>query len=226
MKIKAPDALLAAEVSRRGLMKTTAIGGLALASNALTLPFSRMAHAADTPAPASEKVVWSACTVNCGSRCPLRMHVVDGAIKYVETDNTGDDNYDGLHHVRACLRGRSMRRRVYNPDRLKYPMKRVGKRGEGKFEQISWEEAFDIIASTTQRLIKDYGNESIYLNYGTGTLGGTDPLLAAGENPDCPSDELLRWVSQSLRRLFICADCRRVELHLRRLGGWQQPVGY
>ncbi|EMZ7272829.1 molybdopterin-dependent oxidoreductase [Klebsiella pneumoniae] len=136
MKIKAPDALLAAEVSRRGLMKTTAIGGLALASNALTLPFTRLSHAADTPAPASEKVVWSACTVNCGSRCPLRMHVVDGAIKYVETDNTGDDNYDGLHQVRACLRGRSMRRRVYNPDRLKYPMKRVGKRGEGKFEQI------------------------------------------------------------------------------------------
>ncbi len=39
MKIKAPDALLAAEVSRRGLMKTTAIGGLALASNALTFTF-------------------------------------------------------------------------------------------------------------------------------------------------------------------------------------------
>ena len=50
MKIKAPDALLAAEVSRRGLMKTTAIGGLALASNALTLPFTRLSHAADTPA--------------------------------------------------------------------------------------------------------------------------------------------------------------------------------
>ncbi|MBW6090810.1 hypothetical protein KZ770_21045 [Escherichia coli] len=48
-----------------------------------------------------EKVIWSACTVNCGSRCPLRMHVVDGEIKYVETDNTGDDNYDGLHQVRA-----------------------------------------------------------------------------------------------------------------------------
>ncbi|XPE64903.1 hypothetical protein ACNKHU_05180 [Shigella flexneri] len=35
------------------------------------------------------------------------MHVVDGEIKYVETDNTGDDNFDGLHQVRACLRGRS-----------------------------------------------------------------------------------------------------------------------
>ncbi|MGL4430891.1 MAG: dimethylsulfoxide reductase subunit A [Silvania sp.] len=175
MKMKTPDALLAAEVSRRGLMKTTAIGGLAVASSALTLPFSRLVSAAEAPAAVKpdEKVVWSACTVNCGSRCPLRMHVVDGEIKYVETDNTGDDNYDGLHQVRACLRGRSMRRRVYNPDRLKYPMKRVGKRGEGKFERISWEEAFDTIASNMQRLIKDYGNESVYLNYGTGTLGGT-----------------------------------------------------
>ena len=50
-------------------------------------------------------------------------------------------------------------------------MKRVGKRGEGKFERISWDEAYDIIASNMQRLIKEYGNESIYLNYGTGTLG-------------------------------------------------------
>ena len=148
MKTKIPDAVLAAEVSRRGLVKTTAIGGLAMASSALTLPFSRIAHAVDSaiPTKSDEKVIWSACTVNCGSRCPLRMHVVDGEIKYVETDNTGDDNYDGLPQVRACLRGRSMRRRVYNPDRLKYPMKRVGARGEGKFERISWEEAFSRIA--------------------------------------------------------------------------------
>lgn len=70
-----------------------------MASSALTLPFSRIAHAVDSaiPTKSDEKVIWSACTVNCGSRCPLRMHVVDGEIKYVETDNTGDDNYDGLH---------------------------------------------------------------------------------------------------------------------------------
>ncbi|CCK14282.1 Anaerobic dimethyl sulfoxide reductase chain A [Cronobacter universalis NCTC 9529] len=101
------------------------------------------------------------------------MHVVNGEIRYVETDNTGTDDYDGLHQVRACLRGRSMRRRVYNPDRLKYPMKRVGKRGEGKFARISWEEALDTIAQGMKRIISEYGNEAIYLNYGTGTLGGT-----------------------------------------------------
>ncbi|NHV08652.1 molybdopterin-dependent oxidoreductase [Cronobacter turicensis] len=162
-------------ISRRTLVKSTALGGLALAAGGISLPFGlRPAAAAVGRAIApDERVVWSACTVNCGSRCPLRMHVAEGEIRYVETDNTGTDDYDGLHQVRACLRGRSMRRRVYNPDRLKYPMKRVGKRGEGKFARISWEEALDTIAQGMKRIISEYGNEAIYLNYGTGTLGGT-----------------------------------------------------
>ncbi|EOV9568713.1 dimethylsulfoxide reductase subunit A [Cronobacter turicensis] len=162
-------------ISRRTLVKCTALGGLALAAGGISLPFGlRPAAAAVGRAIApDERVVWSACTVNCGSRCPLRMHVAQGEIRYVETDNTGTDDYDGLHQVRACLRGRSMRRRVYNPDRLKYPMKRVGKRGEGKFARISWEEALDTIAQGMKRIISEYGNEAIYLNYGTGTLGGT-----------------------------------------------------
>ncbi|ELY2620535.1 dimethylsulfoxide reductase subunit A [Cronobacter malonaticus] len=163
-------------ISRRTLVKSTALGGLALAAGGISLPFgvrqvaAAVGHAISPP---DERVVWSACTVNCGSRCPLRMHVVNGEIRYVETDNTSGDDYDGQHQVRACLRGRSMRRRVYNPDRLKYPMKRVGKRGEGKFVRISWDEALDTIAQGMKRIISDYGNEAIYLNYGTGTLGGT-----------------------------------------------------
>ncbi|PPY32073.1 dimethylsulfoxide reductase subunit A [Cronobacter sakazakii] len=163
-------------ISRRTLVKSTALGGLALAAGGISLPFGvRQVAAAVGQAISApdERVVWSACTVNCGSRCPLRMHVVNGEIRYVETDNTGSDDYDGLHQVRACLRGRSMRRRVYNPDRLKYPMKRVGKRVEGKFVRISWDEALDTIAQGMKRIISDYGNEAIYLNYGTGTLGGT-----------------------------------------------------
>ncbi len=103
--------------------------------------------------------------------------------------------------VRACLRGRSMRRRVYNPDRLKYPMKRVGARGEGKFERISWEEAYDIIATNMQRLIKEYGNESIYLNYGTGTLGGTMTRSWPPGNTRRAANELLRRLSEPLWRL-------------------------
>lgn len=171
MKLKQ---LLTPKISRRHFVKGGSIlGGFAAVTSGITLPFLSRSAVAAPQAPVSEdKVVWSACTVNCGSRCPLRMHVSDGEIKWVEADNTGNDEY-GNHQVRACLRGRSMRRRVYNPDRLKYPMMRIGARGEGKFKRITWDEAFTEIANNITRIKKDYGNEAIYLNYGTGTLGGT-----------------------------------------------------
>lgn len=162
-------------VNRRSFLKASSGVAAALAATELTLPFSAVAADQKTAeiSKNEEKIVWSACTVNCGSRCALRMHVKDDKITYVETDNTGTETYNLDHQVRACLRGRSMRRRVYNPDRLKYPMKRVGKRGEGKFKRISWDEALTEIAQSLQKNIQQYGNESIYLNYGTGTLGGT-----------------------------------------------------
>ena len=75
--------------------------------------------------------------------------------------------------ARACLRGRSMRRWLNSPDRLLYPMKRAGKRGEGKFEQITWDEAIDTIASELKRVIDTYGNEAIYVNYATGMYSKT-----------------------------------------------------
>ncbi|UAY77221.1 molybdopterin-dependent oxidoreductase [Pasteurella canis] len=159
-------------LTRRSLIKKASIGATLAATN-LSLPFKTVAAEKSAVSSTEERVVWSACTVNCGSRCPLRMHVKDNKILYVETDNTGTDTYNLDHQVRACLRGRSMRRRVYNPDRLKYPMKRVGKRGEGKFKRISWDEALTEIAASLRKNIEKYGNESIYLNYGTGTLGGT-----------------------------------------------------
>lgn len=158
------------QLSRRKFLQTSSLAG-ALAATDLALPFKALAVPGEKAG--EEKVVWSACMVNCGSRCPLRMHVKDNRITYVETDNTGTETYNLDHQVRACLRGRSMRRRVYNPDRLKYPMKRVGKRGEGKFKRISWDEALTEIAQSLRKNIEAYGNESIYLNYGTGTLGGT-----------------------------------------------------
>ncbi|CCK14285.1 Anaerobic dimethyl sulfoxide reductase chain A [Cronobacter universalis NCTC 9529] len=116
-------------VSRRHFLTATSLGGLALAAGGVTLPFgfSRIAAAVGTSVnPPEDKVVWGACSVNCGSRCALRLHVRDDTVWRVETDNTGLDTY-GDHQVRACLRGRSIRRRINHPDRLNYPMKRVGK---------------------------------------------------------------------------------------------------
>lgn len=162
-------------ISRRSLVKSSAIGSLALAAGGISLPFgmrSAAAAVADALSPESkDKVVWGACSVNCGSRCALRLHVRDEEVFWVETDNTGLDTY-GDHQVRACLRGRSIRRRINHPERLNYPMKRVGARGEGKFERISWDEALDIVSASLKQTVEKYGNEAVYINYSSGVVGG------------------------------------------------------
>jgi len=116
-------------------------------------------------------VVWSSCNVNCGSRCPLRLHVQNGEVVRIDPENTGDDP-SGTHEVRACLRGRGLRQWVYSRERLLKPLKRVGKRGEGRFAEISWDEALDHVAGELDRIINTYGNEAVYRMYGTGNLGG------------------------------------------------------
>lgn len=168
----------AKHLSRRQFVKTGAMGGLAIAASQLSLPFSiKSALAAAPLTPAEEKIVWGTCSVNCHSRCALRLHVRDDVVYQVEADNTGDDSY-GNQQVRACLRGRSIRRRINHPDRLNYPMKRVGKRGEGKFERISWDEALDMMASNLQRIVGKWGNESVWINYSSGIKGGNITLCS------------------------------------------------
>ena len=129
---------------------------------------SKPARTAQPTLPA-DQIAWSQCNVNCGGNCVFQWHSRDGKIVYMESDNTGDDALQ----ARACLRGRSMRRWLNHPDRLTKPMKRVGKRGEGKFEEISWDEAIDTIASELKRVIDTYGNEAIYIIYATGMYSCT-----------------------------------------------------
>ncbi len=166
---------VAASTKRRQFLKwSTAVSGAALTSATLPLKAVATETAFDetkTEASSGCKTTWSACMVNCGSRCALQVHTHDGVITHIESDNRGDDSTFGKHQIRACLRGRSIRGRVYNPDRLKYPMKRIGARGEGRFERISWDEAFDLIAEKLKYTIKEYGNDAIFMTYGSGTSG-------------------------------------------------------
>lgn len=165
-------------VSRRSFMKWTGAvtGSSALVATAVSIngmPGVGSANAAHGEGmPDADQIVWSACTVNCGSRCPVRLQVKDGRLARVLPDNAGTQEI-GTQQIRACVRGRAIRQRHGHPDRLKYPMKRVGKRGEGKFERISWEEAFDIIARKHKEIVNDpkNGNEAIKVVYATGNIG-------------------------------------------------------
>ena len=168
------------DVSRRCFLKWSAVvGGTAAVAGAgwklglVPIGQEDSAQAAElTSSTAAAKIVWSACTVNCAaSRCPLRLKVANGQIVRVEQDNTGN-NEVGSQQVRACVRGHAIRQRIYNADRLKYPMKRVGVRGDGEFTRITWDEAFDTIADSLKHTIAKYGNEAVYVQYGSGTAGG------------------------------------------------------
>ncbi len=88
-----------------------------------------------------------------------------GKILRIETDN------DEEPQLRACVRGRAYRQRVYSDERLKYPLRRVGERGEGIFERISWEEALDEISTNMKEIKKNYGNSAILLVPGGGNQG-------------------------------------------------------
>ena len=104
---------------------------------------------------------------NCGGRCLLRVYLKDGVITRID----GDDRPDTIEapQLRPCPRGRAYRRRQYHPDRLRYPLKRTGRRGEGKFERISWDEALDLVASELSRVKEKYGNSALFVPYGTGS---------------------------------------------------------
>ncbi len=92
------ERLIEVPVSRRKLIQAGATTGLMAAVGGLSLPFSFTSQAANKTAIVEDKAVWSSCTVNCGSRCLLRLHVKDDSVYWVESDTTGNDEY-GNHQV-------------------------------------------------------------------------------------------------------------------------------
>jgi len=110
-------------------------------------------------------IVNTGCCHDCGGRCLLKAHVRDGRIIRFESD-TG-----AAPQIRACARGRAYRQRLYSSERLHYPMRRVGARGEGKFERITWDQALDAVAEQLQRIKGAYGNSAILYLPGAGNQG-------------------------------------------------------
>lgn len=88
----------------------------------------------------------------CGGSCPVDVYCKDGKVIKVE-GNKSLPTANG----RVCVKGAALKQSLYHPDRLLYPMKRIGKRGEGKFERISWEEALKIIAQKLKETKEQYG---------------------------------------------------------------------
>ncbi|MCX6561040.1 MAG: molybdopterin-dependent oxidoreductase [Candidatus Aminicenantes bacterium] len=134
----------------------------------LTSPALRSPRLQD-PAAGNIRMIRTGCpSHNCGGRCLLKVFVQKGRIVRIESDDRAGDGIEAPQ-LRACIRGRLYRRRQYHPDRLLHPLKRVGKRGEGSFAPISWDEALNTMAAQLKRIKAAYGNAAIFVPYGTGS---------------------------------------------------------
>jgi anaerobic selenocysteine-containing dehydrogenase len=106
------------------------------------------------------------CPHDCPDTCALEAHVQDGKLVKV----TGDARHATTRGF-ICAKVRYYPERVYSPDRILTPLRRVGKKGEGKFERITWEEALQHIAKRFKEILAVYGGEAILPYSYAGTEG-------------------------------------------------------
>ncbi|MEG0418668.1 MAG: molybdopterin-dependent oxidoreductase [Gordonibacter sp.] len=127
-------------------------------------------RAAETSADPEEGFTYghACCNLNCSSHCHLKSHIKDGKIVTVTPGAVpGREDY-----ASACLRGIALSQKTQDENaRVMYPMKRVGERGSGEFERISWEQAIDEIAQKLLETKEKYGEKAAGFYSFTGNSG-------------------------------------------------------
>ena len=118
--------------------------------------------AAESP----DEIYSGVCRGNCFSGCFLNVHVRDGQVVRTTARDLPDTSYN-----RICTKGLTHTHRIYSAKRLQYPMKRVGERGSGEFERISWDEAMDTIVQKWKEYTGEYGPSAFGVYTGSGSYG-------------------------------------------------------
>ena len=145
-----------ARVSRRNFLKlsSAAMGAFAL-GQALPAPVARAARQAGLIDADGDGYLPTMCEM-CVWRCGVRAKVVKGRVVKLE------GNPEHPHSLgRLCARGQSGLMNTYDPDRVLFPLVRVGKRGEGRFRRATWDKALDIVAQKMLEIKEKYGPEAM-----------------------------------------------------------------
>ena len=114
---------------------------------------------------AGEQIKKSIC-VWCKGECGVLVYVKDEHLVKVEEDPVFPRKV--YPATSGCVRRRAAREWFYHPDKVNFPLKRAGKKGEGKWQQIPWEQALDEIAQQLSKIKANYGAEGIAYSGGTG----------------------------------------------------------
>jgi DMSO reductase family type II enzyme molybdopterin subunit len=121
-----------------------------------------------------DKVTWGTHLNDCyPGGCSFRVYTKDGIVWREEQSAVYPSIEKGVPDMnpRGCQKGACFSRVMYGEERLKYPLKRAGARGEGKWERISWDQALTEVADGILDAIEDAGPETMILEYGNGEGG-------------------------------------------------------
>ena len=115
------------------------------------------------------RLIRTVCDPNCHAspRCGITAHVEAGRITKIEPGTFPLPEYDR----RVCAMGMARLEYQYHRDRLRFPLKRTAARGEGKWQRISWDEAYDTIAENLTAIAARYGARSLAFIAGSGAAG-------------------------------------------------------
>jgi molybdopterin-containing oxidoreductase family molybdopterin binding subunit len=114
-------------------------------------------------------LIRTVCDPNCHAspRCGITAHVENGRITTIEPGGFPLPEYDR----RVCAMGMARLEQQYHRDRLRYPLRRIGERGQGRWQRISWNEAFDWLAERLSKIAEQYGPRSLAFFAGSGAAG-------------------------------------------------------
>jgi anaerobic selenocysteine-containing dehydrogenase len=136
--------------------------------------------------------VHGACPLDCPDTCSWVVSVQDG--RAVKLQGNRDHPYT---RGALCVKVNRFLEHTEHPDRLRWPMRRTGQKGEGRFARMSWEEALGEIAGRWREVMERDGPQAIWPYYGTGTLGMIQGLAGAGRR-------LWNVLGTSQHHLSIC----------------------
>ena len=186
-------------VSRRQFVGWGAAAATGLAAAGALTGGSRKARAAARPAAAEhgERVAKTLCEM-CVWRCGVDAKVKDGVVVKLEGNPDHPGNFGKL-----CPRGNAGLEVLYDPDRLKFPLMRVGERGSGVFRRASWDEALDYTAQQMKRIKEKYGPEAMIFS-STHNLSQPyfENLLRAYGSPNYGTQRSLCFNSMTMAFLF------------------------
>ncbi len=149
--------------SQGGLTRRSFLKGTAVAAGAVGIAGAGSMISADgwlapvkAQAAPEERTAYTYHQKHCGGCCALKCTVRDGRLVLVQPNDVGEDMYRTI-----CLKGISEVTHIYGDGRVQTPLKRVGERGSGQFEPISWDEALDDIAERVKEIQAQYGKDAL-----------------------------------------------------------------